>query len=33
MKDLIRMNQLAGTITEGQAKKMMEILNEKETSR
>jgi hypothetical protein len=28
MKDLIRMNQLAGIITEGQAKKMMEILNE-----
>jgi hypothetical protein len=28
MKDLIRMNQLAGTITEGQARKMMEILNE-----
>ena len=28
MKDLIRMNQLAGTITEGQAKKMMAILNE-----
>jgi hypothetical protein len=28
MKDLIRMNQLAGIITEGQAKKMMDILNE-----
>jgi hypothetical protein len=28
MKDLIRMNQLAGVITEGQAKKMMRILNE-----
>ena len=28
MKDLIRMNQLAGIITEGQARKMMEILNE-----
>jgi histidinol phosphatase-like PHP family hydrolase len=28
MKDLIRMNQLAGIITEGQAKKMMAILNE-----
>jgi hypothetical protein len=28
MKDIIRMNQLAGLITEGQAKKMMEILNE-----
>ena len=28
MKDIIRMNQLAGIITEGQAKKMMEILNE-----
>ena len=32
MKDLIRMNQLAGIITEGQAKKMMEILDEKETT-
>jgi hypothetical protein len=30
MKDLIRMNQLAGTITEGQARKMMAVLNEKE---
>jgi hypothetical protein len=30
MKDLIRMNQLAGIITEGQAKKMIEILNEAE---
>ena len=28
MKEIIRMNQLAGIITEGQAKKMMEILNE-----
>jgi hypothetical protein len=28
MKDLIRMNQLAGIITEGQANKMMQILNE-----
>jgi hypothetical protein len=28
MKDLIRMNQLAGTITEGQARKMMAVLNE-----
>lgn len=28
MKDIIRMNQLAGIITEGQAKKMMEVLNE-----
>jgi hypothetical protein len=28
MKDIIRMNQLAGLITEGQAKKMMEVLNE-----
>jgi hypothetical protein len=28
MKDIIRMNQLAGVITESQAKKMMEILNE-----
>ena len=32
MKDLIRINQLAGIITEGQAKKMMEILDEKETT-
>jgi hypothetical protein len=33
MKDIIRMNQLAGIITEGQAKKMMAILNEsKETT-
>ena len=30
MKDLIRMNQLAGTITEGQARKMMAVLNEAE---
>ena len=30
MKDLIRMNQLAGTITEGQANKMMAILNDAE---
>jgi hypothetical protein len=30
MKDLIRMNQLAGTITEGQARKMIAILNETE---
>jgi hypothetical protein len=28
MKDIIRMNQLAGIITEDQARKMMEILNE-----
>lgn len=28
MKDIIRMNQLAGLITESQAKKMMEILTE-----
>ena len=28
MKDIIRMNQLAGIITEGQAEKMMAILNE-----
>ena len=28
MKDIIKMNQLAGVITEGQAKKMMQILNE-----
>jgi hypothetical protein len=27
MKDIIRMNQLAGIITEGQAKKMMEVLD------
>ena len=32
MKDIIRMNQLAGVITEGQAKKMMEILNEEDGS-
>ena len=31
MKDLIRMNQLAGVITEGQARKMMKILNEDES--
>ena len=30
MKDLIRMNQLAGIITEGQARKMMEVLDENE---
>ena len=30
MKDIIRMNQLAGIITEGQAKKMMAVLNEAE---
>jgi hypothetical protein len=28
MKDLIRMKQLAGIITEDQARKMMEVLNE-----
>lgn len=28
MKDLIRMNQLAGLITENQAQKMMAVLNE-----
>jgi hypothetical protein len=28
MKDIIRMNQLAGTITESQARKMMEVLDE-----
>ena len=28
MKDLIRMNQLAGLITESQARKMMAVLNE-----
>jgi hypothetical protein len=32
MKELIRMNQLAGTITESQARKMMEVLDEKETT-
>jgi hypothetical protein len=30
MKDIIRMNQLANIITEDQARKMMEILNENE---
>jgi endo-alpha-1,4-polygalactosaminidase (GH114 family) len=30
MKDIIRMNQLAGLITENQARKMMAVLNEKE---
>ena len=28
MKDIIRMNQLAGIITEGQARKMMIVLDE-----
>ena len=28
MKDIIRMQQLAGIITEDQAKKMMQVLNE-----
>ena len=28
MKEIIRMNQLAGIITEGQARKMMAVLNE-----
>jgi hypothetical protein len=28
MKEIIRMNQLAGIITEGQAKKMMQVLSE-----
>ena len=32
MKDIIRMNQLAGIITEGQARKMMAVLNEEETT-
>lgn len=32
MKDIIRMNQLAGIITEGQAKKMLETLNEEENN-
>ena len=31
MKDIIRMNQLAGIITEGQARKMMAVLNENDT--
>jgi hypothetical protein len=30
MKDIIRMNQLAGIITENQAKKMMQVLNEED---
>jgi hypothetical protein len=30
MKDIIRMNRLAGIITEGQAAKMIKILNEEE---
>jgi hypothetical protein len=30
MKDLIRMNQLAGLITENQAQKMLAVLNEAE---
>jgi hypothetical protein len=32
MKDIIRTNQLAGIITEGQVRKMMEILNEEENN-
>ena len=32
MKDIIRMNQLAGIITESQARKMMEVLDENEES-
>jgi hypothetical protein len=28
MKDIIRMNQLAGILTEGQARKMIQVLNE-----
>ena len=28
MKDIVRMNQLAGVITESQAKKIMAVLNE-----
>ena len=31
MKDIIRMQQLAGIITEGQARKMMQILNESQS--
>lgn len=30
MKDIIKMNKLAGTITESQAKRIMDILNESE---
>ena len=30
MKEIIRMNQLAGIITEGQARKMIQVLNEEE---
>jgi hypothetical protein len=30
MKDIIRMNQLAGVITEGQARRMMEVLDEED---
>ena len=30
MKDIIKMNKLAGLITESQARRMMEILNENE---
>jgi hypothetical protein len=33
MKDIIRMNQLAGLITESQANKMMQILNEAGSSK
>ena len=32
MKDIIRMNRLAGIITEGQARKMLRILDENKTS-
>ena len=32
MKDIIRMNQLAGIITEGQARKMLKVLNENSQS-
>lgn len=28
MKDIIKMNKLAGTITESQAKRMMDVLDE-----
>jgi hypothetical protein len=31
MKDIIRMQQLAGILTEGQARKMMQVLNEEDT--
>jgi len=33
MKDIIRMNQLAGVITENQARKMLNILNEDKSTK